>query len=713
MTGKAHGPRMVGRSLACCMLAFVVMVLPAVPAFAHASFVASTPNPGSGIPQAPGNIVVRFSEPLVLPASRIEVRDAAGATVTSGPTEPVIGDDRAMQRPLGLLAPGVYTVDWTTLSPLDGHTLHGSYRFAVGSAVSGDERVQDSPLSSEGALGLVGRFIALTGLAAWIGAVLLHRTSEPAGVPNWIRRRVLVVAPIGVALGTALSLTSTSVITGGGISTVTAVVTGGSSGMLRLAVVGLGVAGALLVRRAGHVLPLVIAVLAVIAEAASGHAGSSPNPVVTTLAFASHLTAAGVWVVCIVFSLLARQPTRVALRTFSPIAIGAGVLVAFTGTISAMLQLNTIAELSTTAYGRTLSVKITALLVMGTAGFLHRRHRANASERRLRRPLAVEAIAATAAIALATALVGFPNPPREAAAVGTAVDTQSRLAEFLEQPATTFAEATGPFVVGVTIAPTGNSQADVLVQVLGAQPGDAVRNPDLEATTSEQVSQAMLKPCGPDCWEGELDLPEGAAAANGEWEVSLTARSNRGPLRINETIPVQPRDGTEEFQRMLEAMENVPSATVHEELRESAESTSIDSTYEFQAPDAMRWEVTTGGSTRIALGDTGYLRKAPGEPWTEYDWSGGGFRWPQGFYDSFFKGAEATRVVGTDRIEGQTATVLTFVQPMYPAWYRVTIDQTSGRLLRLEMRAERHVMDQTFEEYGEPVQIAAPERYSS
>ncbi|MGH2659389.1 MAG: hypothetical protein ACRDHS_06930 [Actinomycetota bacterium] len=43
------------------------LMLPA-PAGAHAGLVASTPSPGIGLPQAPGAVVLRFSEPLNTPA---------------------------------------------------------------------------------------------------------------------------------------------------------------------------------------------------------------------------------------------------------------------------------------------------------------------------------------------------------------------------------------------------------------------------------------------------------------------------------------------------------------------------------------------------------------------------------------------------------------------------------------------------------------------
>lgn len=68
------------------------------PALAHAGLVAANPPPGIGIPQAPGEVVLRFSEPLNFDLSRIEVLDESGRPVTVGPALPVEGDPRAMRR---------------------------------------------------------------------------------------------------------------------------------------------------------------------------------------------------------------------------------------------------------------------------------------------------------------------------------------------------------------------------------------------------------------------------------------------------------------------------------------------------------------------------------------------------------------------------------------------------------------------------------------
>ena len=79
---------------------------------AHAELLLASPAPGTGLAQAPAAVVIKFSEPLNLTLSRIQVLDASGTDVGQGPTLEVPGDAEAMRRPLGLLPTGPYVVRW-------------------------------------------------------------------------------------------------------------------------------------------------------------------------------------------------------------------------------------------------------------------------------------------------------------------------------------------------------------------------------------------------------------------------------------------------------------------------------------------------------------------------------------------------------------------------------------------------------------------------
>jgi len=96
--------------------------------------------------------------------------------------------------------------------------------------------------------------------------------------------------------------------------------------------------GVLLGGRSGPA-ALILAAVAIVAEAASGHAASSVLPAVAIPSLAIHLSAVGIWIYAIGGSLLAAPSVRRALGMFTPYAVTAAVLTAGTGLVNAVLEL--------------------------------------------------------------------------------------------------------------------------------------------------------------------------------------------------------------------------------------------------------------------------------------------------------------------------------------------------------------------------------------
>ena len=671
-----------------------------------------------GLPQAPGAVVMRFTEPLVRGASSIEVRDAVGADATDGPTAPVQGDANAMRRPLGLLPPGVYTVSWTTTSPLDGHTLKGTYKFAIGGSTLGEETLADGPLSSEGWLGLVGRAAALTGLVLWVGAAVADRVAAGAGVAASRRRLLARLGPPLVAVGVAASLVSSALVAGGSLAVLDELTLASQSGRLR---VGLIVVAATAVAlqsrpRARFEDPLTLTtralvIVAVSLEAAAGHAASSAMPAVATLTFAAHLTAVGVWVYAVAAAVSSGGRTREVLARFTPVAVTAGALVAVTGLAAAALVLHGPGDLLHTAYGRVLAAKTVAVAVVAWLGLRHRQRRhvntdgvRGASE--LRRLVRGEAAVMALVVVLATALVAFPNPPAEAEAAEGALDVELPLADLAERPAVTLADTDGPYTVGLAVLPPQPGDVDLRVQLLAAEPGDGVRDVTVTAhppSGGDPVETTLTGDCGAGCFAGQARLEE-----RGAWRVRVHATTNRQPITARMQLQLPAADGTAVMDRMFPAMEALDSAEVVEELRAEEGGLLVTSEYEFESGtvDAIRWRVNGGASIRIGIGTRGFI-KSGAEPWEAYEWTGDGFHWPERFYRSFFADADAVRVLGTEQIGGVQTTAVGFVVLDYPAWFRLWVDD-NGLIRRLEMLAERHFMDQTYGPFNEPVSITPP-----
>lgn len=694
-------PRWLIRLLAGLVVGTLTLGAPAA-TLAHAELVLASPEPGTGLAQAPAAVIIKFSEPLNVALSRIEVFDGSGADVGQGPTLVVAGDPRAMRRPLGLLPTGQYKVAWTSVSALDGHTLRGTYSFAVGTGADPGTTLADSPLDSEGPLGLIGRFAALVALGTWLASVLLRRPSRKAGLDPAKTARIARLGPAIAFAGTALSIVSTTLVATGSLTAIGGVLAS-PSGEARLVVLAATALGVLFGSRFPPV-AIVLAGLAIFAEAASGHAASSVLPPVAIASFAIHLAAVGVWVYAIAASLLAAPDLRRALGRFTPYAVGAAVLTAATGLVNAVLELADPADLVQTAYGLVLVVKSIAFVLMASFGLLHFawRRRPATAEPMPRSPLRAEAVAAVVALILATLLVGFPNPPREAeASAASLTTTDPVLAGLGGRDALSIADASGLFIVGLTVLSPRPGPAQIRVQVLGVDAGDGLRNARFTAGSGDaSVTIALGESCGLGCFTGNANFEKA-----GDWRLGVSIDTNRGPISIEASVPLPAPDGSAALAHALSSEEGLKTAVLTEKLRGNADGPTIVATYKFQAPD--RAEITVNDSTQILAGLEQFRRTGSG-PWDKSTFPAPGFSWPTGYYRDFWHGAAAVRVLGTETVDGVPSEIIAFVRPDIPAWFRVWVGTSDGLLRRADMRAEGHIMNQAYTQLNGPITVTTP-----
>ena len=701
--GRSRVRRRLFRALLPVLAAGAYVVAAASPAWAHAELAEASPAPGSGFAQAPGAAVLRFNEPLNRRLSNIEILDPSGRDVGEGPTLEVEGDPTAMKRRLGLLSPGVYTVEWTTVSTVDGHTLHGRYSFGIGTSASPDESVRASPVDSEGWLGLAGRFVALMGLTLWAGSAFLSGVAIRAKVTRLRLASASRLLPWLVFGGAATAVTSSSLVSSGSLAGVIDVLLGGSSGRWRTVLLAASLAGGFVGQGRARLQRVLVAV-ALVSEAASGHAASSPAPLAATISFSMHLLAVGIWGFAILASMLSPERLRTALSTFTPYAVGAALALGLTGIVNATLELSAPGDLVSTGYGRTLLLKTVAFAMIAGLGATHYLlRRVPTASGRLKLPLRAEAGAIAVAVALATVLVGFPNPPGETEAAGHAEDEDS-LGTLVEGDAVSVAQGSGPFVVGLSLAPSRPGPVEVRVDVLGAEPGDALRKARLSGRSdSGSTMEVPLSACGSGCFRGE-----GTIDSAGEWDLSVVIASNRGSVALDASIPVPTPEGQHELERAVAAMEKLRSARMRQDLGARVAGPSIVSRYLFEAPDKM--EIRVEDSHRIIIGDTEYRKASRGESWRKLDWAGSPFRWPKDYYRSFWRDPAAARVLGTERVKGEKYRIVSFLRPDLPAWFRLWVRTSDGVVVRQEMRAEGHIMDDRYFEVAGPLEIKPPRR---
>ena len=103
----------------------------AVPVYAHAKFVSSTPTPGQTVATSPASVNITFSEELGTGTTG-SVTDASGNTVSTGAT--IDANDRTkMSITLKPSLPnGVFKVAWHSVAEDDGGILDGTFFFGVG-----------------------------------------------------------------------------------------------------------------------------------------------------------------------------------------------------------------------------------------------------------------------------------------------------------------------------------------------------------------------------------------------------------------------------------------------------------------------------------------------------------------------------------------------------------------------------------------------------
>jgi putative copper resistance protein D len=123
------------RVLAALAVVAVVVLAPLIalagPAWAHASLKSSTPGNGASLAEPPGEVVLRFTEPINPASVAVAVRGADGAAAVDG--GPRVAREVVTQPLRRAIGPGQYAVTFQVVSA-DGHRINGTLHFAVTSA---------------------------------------------------------------------------------------------------------------------------------------------------------------------------------------------------------------------------------------------------------------------------------------------------------------------------------------------------------------------------------------------------------------------------------------------------------------------------------------------------------------------------------------------------------------------------------------------------
>ncbi|MCZ4513836.1 copper resistance protein CopC [Streptomyces sp. ActVer] len=398
------------------------------PASAHASLSDSNPADTSVLKTAPKQVTLAFTEAVNLSDGSLRVLSPKNERADRGAPTHLGGKGntaRVMLR--GKLSEGTYTVSWRVVSA-DSHPISGAFTFSIGqqsatTAVVPTESPDDTAVSR-----LYGffRYVAYGGLALLIGVAVFPLLCWPAGARLSPLRKLLIGGWTTLAVSTVvLLLLRGPYETGQGLSAVsdlsllgTTVTgrTGAALGTRLLLLAAAGILAALLTNRhrrmaeqtrqepaadptdtsstatAGATVPpadaprfglgvraagAVLAAGLALTRAAAEHASAGLQVPLAIPVSVLHLLAMAVWLGGLVALTLAlfRAPAgtvipATAVARFSRLAFTAVVVLVVTGVYQSWRQVGSWDALSSTEYGRTLTLKVAAVfLVLIAAAF--------------------------------------------------------------------------------------------------------------------------------------------------------------------------------------------------------------------------------------------------------------------------------------------------------------------------------------------------------
>jgi copper transport protein len=390
-------------------------------ALAHATLLRSDPSDGAVLAQAPSILTLTFNEPV----SPISLKLVSEGDHTLELREVTARGEALIVALPGRLPEGTHLLSWRVISA-DGHPVGGALTFSLGrpSAAAPVPRTEPDPaLPALLWLARLGIYVALFGgVGGAFYAAFIAQGSLGAGLDRLLRVTlegglIATIASVGLqgvdVLGQPLSAISLPSAWASGAA--------GSYGVTAaLIAASLAAAHFSLSLRTGWRRPLAALSLLALggALAASGHASAAAPQWLTRPAVFVHSLSIAFWagaLIPLAAALAARRTCD--LSRFSratPLPFAALIV---SGVVLAVVQLEQIASLWSTAYGGVLCAKLAAVAVLLALAASNRRltRPARAGDGRAIRRIAVVTRIEVVLIALVLALVAswrFTPPPR-------------------------------------------------------------------------------------------------------------------------------------------------------------------------------------------------------------------------------------------------------------------------------------------------------------
>lgn len=352
--------------LAVLAVLLLPLVFRVVPAFAHATLIASEPADGVRLESAPGAVVLRFDEPVQPVQVRVlnrEARELADPRLAHA-----VGDTVRLDLPASS-STGTFVVSYSVVSA-DSHPVAGSFIYSVGEPVDQAAR----PPATVGwkpwrIATVVNRALHLAALAVFAGGLLFlllvpRRESVNGGagaLPSWLwltsgaMAAITAIASVGLQ-GIAMDDAPLSGLLQAGAWQLGAETTRAIAA--ELALTGLALS-ALALWSEWRPLLWPAALVAVASLVASGHAVATPPRAFSLSLWTVHIVVAVFWIGSLVPLLRALQEgTVMPLRRFSALAVVAVPIALAAGVGMAVLQIADAQQLMESTYGNVLQLKV-------------------------------------------------------------------------------------------------------------------------------------------------------------------------------------------------------------------------------------------------------------------------------------------------------------------------------------------------------------------
>lgn len=367
-----------------------LLLLPSLPAFAHAALVESHPADGSDLEDPPAQVRLVFSEAVGLPPAALRVFDARGHRVDRGDVGHGVGPHE-MVVSLPDLRVGAYVVTWQAISE-DGHPIRGAIVFQVGhSEEEVDESLIESLLGDTGSVPFataawILRWITyMAALTAVGGAIFLLTvgTARPARIARSVRA-LAVVAIVGSILQIPVYAAEVTGLGWSALGSPPALNTSLRSSLALAALVRSAALGLVFFSIGRNRVPLMLVgvVGVVVAEMLTGHTRTASPAVLMIGAGAVHVLTAAIWIGGLTALAISLRDARIEddpvegarmVGRFSTLALWSVAGITLAGLVLAAVQVGARSALTTTSYGWTLITKTALAVVVLTVAVYNNR----------------------------------------------------------------------------------------------------------------------------------------------------------------------------------------------------------------------------------------------------------------------------------------------------------------------------------------------------